>query len=353
MSISRRGLVGGAAALAATPALAQSTRRLRMVTSWPRGLPGPGVATERMAQRIEAMSGGRLSVELYAAEELVPALEVFDAVAQGVAELGHSASFFWTGKAKAAVYFTTVPFGLTPREHVAWIEHGGGQELWDELYGAFGLKPFMAGNTGMHMAGWFKEPVRSADDLVGLRIRIPGIGAEIMRALGAVPVLLPPGEIVPALQRGTIDAAEFLGPWSDRAAGFQRVASHYGWPSFTKPNGTGEAIVNLEVWEGLGDELRAVIANACAAEAAHALGEADWHNAVALRALAEEGVEPFRLPDDVLAAAREVSADLLAGIAAEGELARRIHASYARAARHQAPWSEVSEQAFLAARGGA
>ena len=162
------------------------TKRWRMVTSWPKRLPGPGMSAERVAERIKALSGGRLEITVSAAGEVVPAFEVLDAVGGGVAEMGHTASFFWQGKEPAAVFYTTVPFGLTPNEHVAWVDAGGGQALWDELYAPFGVKPFMAGNTGVCMGGWFRREIKSRDDIRGVKIRSLGLGGEVYRRLGAV-----------------------------------------------------------------------------------------------------------------------------------------------------------------------
>ena len=186
----RKALVGlGAAGAIAAPGVARAqTQRLRMVTSWPRRLPGPGVSAERVAARISALSGGRVEVQVYAAGEIVPAFEVLDAVGGGAADLGHTAAFYWQGKMPAAHFFTTVPFGLTPHEHVAWVEHGGGQALWDELYAPFGVKPFMAGNTGICMGGWYRREIRSLDDLSGLKLRSVGLGGEVFRRLGATAV---------------------------------------------------------------------------------------------------------------------------------------------------------------------
>ncbi|MCB1509045.1 MAG: ABC transporter substrate-binding protein, partial [Hyphomicrobiaceae bacterium] len=201
MSLSRRKLLGGAAGAVlaaplasslATPALAQRLIRWRMVTSWPKNLPGPGVSAERIAADIAALSGERLTLEIYAAGELVGGLEVFDAVSSGTVEMAHTASLFWPGKVPAAPFFTAVPFGLTPLEHAAWLQQGGGQALWDRLYAPFGIRPFAAGNTGFQMGGWYKTPIESLDDIVGLKIRMPGFGGEILRRLGAAPVSLPP-----------------------------------------------------------------------------------------------------------------------------------------------------------------
>jgi TRAP-type mannitol/chloroaromatic compound transport system substrate-binding protein len=350
----RRGFLRAAAAGAlAAPAVARADTplRWRMVTSWPRNLPGPGVTAQRLADRIAAMSGGRLEVQLFAAGELVPALEVLDAVQGGTAEMAHTASFFWAGKMPAAQFFTGVPFGLLPLEHAAWIEHGGGQALWDELYAPFGVKPFMAGNTGTSMGGWFRKELTGLGDLKGLRWRMPGLGGEMIRELGAVPALVPPPEIVTALQSGAIDATEFLGPWSDLAAGFYKAAPYYYWPGLHEPNGTGEAIVSLAAWEALPADLQSVVENACRAEAAYAVAEAEWQDQAALEALVgEHGVQLRRFPDEIVDAARVAAADVLAAFDAMGGIEQRIYRSF-RAMRERAiKWSRVSSQAFLEAR---
>src|SRR5260370_10730467 len=179
-----------------------------MVTSWPKRLPGPGMSAERAAERISALSGGRLQITVHSAGEVVPALEVLDAVGSGVAEMGHTAAFFWQGKQPASVFYTTVPFGLTPQEHVAWIDAGGGQALWDELYAPFGAKPFMAGNTGVCMGGWFRRELLGADDLKGLEIRSLRLGGGTDRRLGAPPPTPSPGAAHPALQSGPVDGRQ-------------------------------------------------------------------------------------------------------------------------------------------------
>ncbi|MEZ5840719.1 MAG: TRAP transporter substrate-binding protein [Hyphomicrobiales bacterium] len=220
---------------------------------------------------------------------------MFDAVATGTAEIAHTASFFWQGKVPAAAFFTAVPFGLTPLEHMAWIEAGGGQQIWDDLYRPFGVKPFMAGNTGFQMGGWYRKEINGLDDIKGLKIRMPGLGGEVLRRLGATPVSLPPGEILPALQSGVVDATEFLGPFSDIAMGFYKVAPFYYWPGFHEPNGTGEAVVSLKALEALPDDLKAIVATATSVESATSLAEAEWENGAALaRLIDEHGVELMR-----------------------------------------------------------
>jgi len=355
--VTRRGLVGsGAAALGAmaAPSVARAqTRQWRMVTSWPKRLPGPGMSAERISERVAKMSGGRLLIQVSAAGEVVPALEVLDAVGGGVAEMGHTAAFYWQGKEQAAAFFTTVPFGLTPGEHVAWVDAGGGQALWDELYAPFGVKPFMAGNTGVCMGGWFRRELNSLDDVKGLKVRSLGLGGEVYRRLGATPQTTSPGEILTSLQSGVLDGAEFVGPGTDIALGLYRVATLYYGPGFNKPNGTGECIVSLKAWASLDNELQAIVAHACAAEASYALAEMERLNVEALAALRERhNVQLKTFPPDMIAAARAAAAGILGELAGKSERARKVHDSYIAFRDRAAPWSRISLQAVIAARGG-
>lgn len=356
MKICRRSFINAASLTAATSLTApvvqaQSSIQWRMVTSWPRNLPGPGVTAQRLADAITKMSGGRLEVKLYAAGEIVPALEVLSAVSSGVAQIGHSASLFWGGTIPAAPLFTAGPFGLTPLEHITWIDHGGGQQIWDDLYEPLGVKPLMAGNTGSQMGGWFKKPVTGLQDLQGLRIRMPGLGGAVMRKLGASPVTLAPGEILTALQAGTIDAAEFLGPSSDFAMGFHKAADNYYTPGWHEPNGTGEALISLAALDQLPDNLRAIVLSACAAENIYSLGESEWQNAEQLRALIEsEKVKIRDFPEDVLQAARQASDEVLDDLADRDDLTKAAVNSFRAARDHQKNWSDVSVQKFTAAR---
>jgi TRAP-type mannitol/chloroaromatic compound transport system substrate-binding protein len=356
--ITRRNLArGGAAGLVgalATPALAQSDKRKwRMITSWPKRLPGPGMSAERIAERIGTLSGGRLEVTVSAAGEVVPAFEVLDAVGSGVAEMGHTAAFYWQGKEPAAAFFTTVPFGLIPNEHVSWIDAGGGQSLWDELYAPFGVKPFMGGNTGVCMGGWFRRELKSRDDVKGLKIRSLGLGGEVYRRLGAIPQTTSPGEILVALQSGVIDGAEFVGPGSDIALGLFRFAPFYYGPGFNKPNGTGECIVALKAWESLDDEMKAIVKTACAAEAAFALAEMERLNIEALATLTTRDNAQLRtFPADLVAAARTTASDVLGELAAKSDRARKVHDSYMAFRAKISAWSHISIQAVLEARAG-
>ena len=348
----RTALTVGASLMAAPAIVRAEQKSWRMVTSWPKNLPGPGITAQRLADRITSLSNGELTVELHSAGEIVPAFEVLDAVGSEVAELGHTAAVFWSGKMPAAPFFLAVPFGLTPLEHIAWIEHGGGQALWDELYAEFSVKPFMAGNTGMSMGGWFKKELNSVGDLRGLKYRMPGLGGEMYRPMGVVQVSIPPGEILPALQSGAIDAAEFAGPSSDLALGFYKAAPFYYYPGLHEPNGTGECLVNRAAYDGLNDQLKSVIAHACAAENAFALAEAEQRNAAALDALANKhGAQLRHFPEDIIKATRESAADILANFASMGGIEARISNSYEIAKASLGNWSAESIKPFLEARG--
>jgi TRAP-type mannitol/chloroaromatic compound transport system substrate-binding protein len=245
-----------------------------------------------------------------------------------------------------------VPFGLTPNEHVAWVDAGGGQALWDELYAPFGVKPFMGGNTGVCMGGWFRREIRSREDIRGVKIRSLGLGGEVYRRLGATPQTTPPAEILTSLQSGVLDAAEFVGPGSDIALGLYRVAPMYYAPGFNKPNGTGECIVSLKAWNALDAEMKAIISHACAVEANFALSEMERLNVEALNALVtQHNVKLMTFPADLIAAASKESTGVLADMASRGATARKVHDSYLAFRERVGAWSKISLRAVLEARG--
>ena len=355
--LSRRKLIAGgtvaAGAVAMPNVVRAQTVRWRMVTSWPKRLPGPGMSAERVAERIGVLSGGRIQITVHAAGEIVPALETLDAVTSGTAEMAHTASFYWQGKQPASAFFTTVPFGLTPGEHTGWIDAGGGQALWDELYAPFGVKPFMAGNTGICMGGWFPNEIVDVAALKGMKIRSLGLGGEVYRRLGAVPLTTSPGEIITGLQSGLVDGAEFVGPGSDIALGFYRLAKNYYAPGFNKPNGTGECIVSLKVWQSLDSQQKAIIAHACATEAAFALNEMEQLNVEALVALTERNEVKLRtFPAAMIEAARGHAKDIVGDISAKSDIARKIVDSYTGFRDRAGRWASVSVKAVLDSRGG-
>lgn len=347
----RRAFLGASAGAVATPALAQAPIRWRMATSWTRNLPGPGISARRLAERIQTMSAGRLVIDLFAAGEIVPAFAVFDAVSTGTVEMGHTASFFWQGKLPGAALFTTAPFGMGPIEHQAWIAQRGGQALWDELYRRHGVKAWLAGNTGPSMGGWFRKQLTHADETAGLRIRVQGLGAEVYAKLGATPQAIPPGDVLPALERGAIDAVELLAPVNDLPSGFQRHAPFYHMPGFNKPNGAGEAIVSLKSWETLPPDLRRIVEVACDTEHAAALAEAERTNAEALTSLIGSGASIVPFPIDMIERARKAATAVLDETAAQNSLARRIVASYREAANAGRPWASLQATMARVIRG--
>lgn len=339
--IARRTLLAAAAATLAMPHVARAqARRWRCVTSWTRNLPGPGVTAARLAKRITEMSQGELSVDIFAAGEIVPAFGVFDAVATDTVEMGHTAALFWQGKMPAAPLFTTAPFGLSPVAHAAWIEVEG-QALWDELYQPHGVKPLLGGNTGPSSAGWFRKEIKSLADLQGLRIRVTGLGAEVYKRLGAVPTAIAPGDVYPSLERGVIDAAEFLAPANDAPLGLHRIAPHLLFPGFNKPNGASELLIGARHWRDLPAHLKSIVETACRAEHGQALAEAETANAAALRTVIEQGAKASLLSDEILAAAREAARAVLRDVAASGPLAERIVVSQSRAADEGRVWQRL------------
>ncbi|MBF0128388.1 MAG: TRAP transporter substrate-binding protein [Alphaproteobacteria bacterium] len=343
---------GVAAAAFPRPAIAQGKMEWRMVTAWPRGLPGLGTGTERLAKRIGDLSGGRLTVKLYAAGELVPALQCFDAVASGTAEMGHDASYYHIGKSRAMPFFTTVPFGMTAAEHNAWIAFGGGQELWDELYAPFGVKPFPGGNTGVQMGGWFRKEINSVEDFKGLKFRMPGQGGEILKKLGANIVLLPAGEIFAALQSGAIDGTEWVGPHNDMALGLYKVAPNYYFPGFHEPGAALELMVNKQQFDALPADLKAIVQAAAQAENDLMLSELNARNGAALESLITiHGVRLRQFSRDILTALGQASGEIIAELlASDDPMTKKIAQAYVKARTNLVEWTKVGEQAYTNAR---
>ncbi|MEM9421827.1 MAG: TRAP transporter substrate-binding protein [Pseudomonadota bacterium] len=327
------------------------SRELKMVTTWPKDFPGLGDAAEQTAKFITEMSGGAMRVRVYAANELVGAFESFDTVSDGSAEFYHAADYYWTGKSRAYPFFTAVPFGMTAVEQMGWIEVGGGQALWDELAASFNIKPFCAGNTGHQLGGWFKKEINTLDDLVGLKIRMPGIGGEVMRRNGAAAVNIPGGELYQSLQSGNIDATEWVGPWNDIAFGFYREAQYYYWPGFHEPGAQLCLGTNLDVWNDMTPQEQSIIQNA--ARAANHLNIANYaaRNGRALKVLQEEhNVELRRMPDVILQALANATKEVLDEIAASSDIAGRIYESYRTSLSEASAWNAISDEAYMAAR---
>jgi len=324
------GAIGAAATTLAAPAIAQDVRNWKLVSAWPKNLPGPGVAAQTLADRITTLSGGRINVTLYAAGEIVPGNGVFDAVSEGTAELYHAVPAYWGSKSKGILLFGSQPFGLRADEQFGWMYHGGGQALYDEMYGKFGIKPFLCGNSGPQWAGWFKNEINSAEDLKGLKFRTTGIASQMAAKLGMAAEAMSGPAMFQALQTGALDAGEFIGPWTDSALGYYQVAPHYYWPGVGEPSSAEECGVNAKVFADLPDDLKEVVTQAC-----HGLYNPVWteyttKHAQSLKTLVEEnGVQVHKLPDDVIAAMGVAAGEVMEEYRTDSdELVKRITESF-------------------------
>jgi TRAP-type mannitol/chloroaromatic compound transport system substrate-binding protein len=324
----------------------------KMVTTWPKNFPGLGTGANFLAKLIEDMSGGRIKIKVYGAGELVPAFEIFDTVSNGTAQLGHGSAYYWKGKNAALQFFSTVPFGLTADEMNAWLYHGGGMALWEEAYAPFGLIPMAAGNTGVQMAGWFNKEINSLDDLKGLKMRIPGLGGEVLKRIGGTPVNLPGAELFTAMQSGTIDATEWVNPYNDLAFGLYKVAKHYYYPGWHEPGTTLECFINKKAYDVLPEDLQVIVKNAARVANQDMLTEYIARNNDALDQLTgEHKVDVQKLPDDVIEGLRNLSDEVVHELAAKDSQAQKIHDSYRSFREKVVRWQAISEQAYLSARG--
>ena len=296
----------------------------KMVTSWPKNFPGVGVGAERFATLVEQMSNGRLKVKVYAAGELVPALEVFDAVSRGTAEMGHGAPYYWKGKVPAAQFFCALPFGPNAQEMNAWLHKGGGIELWEEVYKPFGVLPMACGNTGVQTAGWFNKEINSVEDFQGLKMRTPGLGGEVLTKMGGTVVNMPAGEIFTAMQTGAIDATEWIGPYNDQALGLHKAAKYYYTPGWQEPSVLFELDVNIKAWETLPPDMQAIVRAAARDVNGDMLDDYNAKNMEAMEQLKADGVEVRRLPDEVLARLKEVAAEVVDASAAADPAATKV-----------------------------
>ena len=340
------GIEGGA-----NTSLEQKQYNWRLVTAWPKNYPGLGMAPERIADLVEEMSNGQMKITVYGAGEQVPAFGVFDAVSSGSHQMGHSGGYFWKGKVPAAQFFTGVPFGLTADEINAWTNRGGGLELWREIYEPFNIYPVPAGNTGTQMFGWFNKEINSLEDIKGLKMRIPGIGGEVLKRAGGIPVTLPGGELFTALQTGVIDATEWVGPYNDLTFGFQQTAKYYYYPGWHEPGSMLELLINKDAWDSLPKHLQVIIETASKAVNQDILDEYTARNNKALRELVDvHGVELRRLPDDVIAEFKIIANEILEENAYEDETVNKVYQSYLKFKNEVSEYHKVSEDAFVEAR---
>jgi len=320
--------------------------RWRLASSFPKGLDTIYGAAEVLSERVKRLSGGKFEIRPYAAGELVPGLQVLDAVQEGSAQVGHTAGYYYTGKNPALAFDTCVPFGMTARQQTAWLLEGGGMELIREVYAEFGVINFVAGNTGVQMGGWFKREVNSAAELQGLRIRIPGLGGEVMNRLGATVQVLAGGDIYMALERGAIDATEWVGPYDDEKLGFHKVAKLYYYPGWWEPGPNLSLLVNKAEWDKLPAEYKEMFEAASYEAATVMQTRYDQRNAAALVRLLDAGVEMRRFSDDLMTAAHKASVELLAELAAKDAGYRKIYDHWSKARTDAYRWFGTAEAAY-------
>ena len=349
----RKFLTGAAAGTAvaastlAAPAIAQSRKEMVIVSTWGRDSPGLGTSAQRLAKRINDITDGRIHVSYYGAGERVGAFDVFDAVASGKAQAYIGADYYWKGKHPAWAYFTSVPFGLTYAEMGAWIFNLGGQKLWDEVADGFGLKCLPAGNTGVQMGGWFRKEINSASDLKGLKMRIPGLGGDVMAKLGASPVSLPGNQIYENLVSGAIDATEWVGPYNDYFMKFYEAAKYYYWPGMHEPGGFISFGMNKSWWSKLSKTDQMIIESCTTQEAELMMSEANALNATYLQRLVKEhGVKLREFSDEIYDSFGKAADQVFAETRAHSALSNRVHESFAEARKNVGGWLKLADVGY-------
>ncbi|WP_417829968.1 TRAP transporter substrate-binding protein [Thalassospira sp.] len=345
------GATAAAASTFAKPAIAQDVREWRMVTTWPKNFPGLGTGGNLLSEYVEKASNGRLKISVFGAGEIVPAFEAIDAVGNGTVEMGHGAPYYWKGKVDATQYIAAMPFGLNAQEQNAWFQWGGGQELADKVYAELNCKFFPSGNTGTQMGGWFNKEMNTLDDYKGLKMRIPGLGGEVVKAAGGNVVNLPGGEIPPALQSGAIDATEWVGPYNDLAFGLYKSAKYYYYPGWHEPATVLDNFINLDAWNDLPDDLKAIIEQANRAVNQMVLSEFTARNNQALDTLRNKhnvDVRPFS--NDILTGLGKLSGEVLRDLVASNPLSQEVFESLIKFRSQSVAWSKFSESSFAQAR---
>ena len=342
---------GAAATTLAAPAVAQGTKELVIVSTWPRDFPGLGVSAQRLAARITELSEGRIKTKYFAAGERVGAFDSFDHVASGDAQAYIAADYYWKGKHPAWAYFTSVPFGMTTVEWNAWVKYAGGQALWDEVADGFGLKCLPCGATGTQMGGWFNKEIESADDLKGLKMRIPGLGGDVMAKLGASPVSLPGGQIFENLVSGAIDATEWVGPYNDFFMKFYEAAKFYYYPGFHEPGGGLSFGMNKKWWSGLTKWEQALITAACMEEHAAQYEETQANNGKYLaKMVAENGVVLKSFNDDIYDSFGAASKEVFEQTRDHSALAKKVNDNFQAALKEIGGWQKIAEVGFSTQR---
>ena len=320
--------------------------RWRMVTSWPQSLDTIFGGAQRVCDRVKAMTGGRFTIEPYAAGEIVPGLEVLDAVQNGTVECGHTASYYYVGKNPALAFGTSMPFGLTAQQQNAWFYHGGGLEIMHKLYSDFNVINFPAGNTGAQMGGWFKKEVQSLSDLNGLKMRIPGLGGKVMSRLGVNVQVLPGGEVFLALDRGAIDAAEWVGPYDDEKLGLNKAAPYYYYPGWWEPGATLELQINKSQWNKLPPEYQQVIKSAAMEANLDMLSKYDALNRNALQSIISSGTKLVPYSKEILQAAQKASLDIYEENSSKDASFKEIYQQWNEFRSLISQWNKINELSF-------
>jgi len=319
----------------------------KMVTTWPANFPIFQEGAEKFAEDVRIISNGRLDIKVFAGGELVPALQVFDAVSQGSVEMGHGSAYYWAGKVPEAQFFSSVPFGMTAKGMNAWLYYGGGLELWREVYAPFNLIPFPMGNTGVQMGGWFNKKIESLEDIKGLRMRIPGLGGKVFKRAGGNPVLMSAGEIYTALERGIIDAAEWVAPFHDLRLGLNRAAKYYYFPGWHEPGTEFELIINLNSWKQLPADLQKIIETTATAISELIYAQMEFQNQVALQELKQKkSVEVLEFPAEVLKELRRLTLETLEEEAAANEKFKRVYDAYKEFNSNYADWNAMTDESY-------
>ena len=345
------GVAAVAASSLAAPAVAADRVEISMVATWPRDFPGLGTGAQRFADRLGAMSDGRIQVSYYASGERVKAFDSFDEVASGNSQMYHAADYYWVKKHPAFGYFTSVPFGFTYTEMNAWIRFGGGQELWDELTDQYGTKSFMAGNTGVQMGGWFNKKIRSPNDFKGLKMRIPGLGGQVIGKLGGSPISLPGGQIYENLVSGAIDATEWVGPWNDEAMKFQEAAKYYYYPGMHEPGSMLACGCNKSWLTSLSKSDQMIIEAAAAMENDVMMAEYNAKNGAALaRLINDHGVKLEQFSDKVYDGFAKGAEEVFGEVQAHSDLAARVHASFVKGRKDIGAWTNLSDSPYIRQR---
>jgi TRAP-type mannitol/chloroaromatic compound transport system substrate-binding protein len=332
----------------AKPAVAkEKTYRWKMVTTWPPHFPMLGEGADNIAKWVDEMSNGRLKITVYGGGELVPPLGVFDAVSQGTVEMGHGASYYWAGKAPASQFFAAVPFGFNAQSINAWFYSGGGLEIWEELYGKFNLKPFVAGNTGVQMGGWFNKEINSMKDLKGLKMRIPGLGGKVLSKAGGNAVLVAGGEIYTNLDRGVIDATEWVGPYHDLKMGFYKAAKYYYYPGWHEPGTALEMMVNKKAWDSLPKDLQAIVEAATYKANMWMLSEFEAKNNAALQELINKhNVKLKQFPDEVLKTLKGYAQEVIEEVVEKDAMSKKVYESFKKFQKNIYSWNKVTEEPY-------